>query len=92
MKFQYTPGEWYACCQVCGKRVLSSMIQKRWDGLLTCREDWEQRHPLDFVRGVREDSNRVPFVSKSPTVNDVSPTYPFDPNNVKPTGTFGDYS
>lgn len=92
MKFPYTVGEWYACCQVCGKKLLSSKIEKRWDGLYTCKEDWEPRHPLDFVRSVRETSNKLPFVAPRPAEVDVSPTYLADPNNVKPTGTFGNYS
>ena len=34
-------------------------MQKRWDGLWVCRNDFEQRHPQDSVRGKR-DRIRVP--------------------------------
>jgi len=28
---------------------------------MVCEEDWEPRHPQDFVRGVQERSNILPF-------------------------------
>ena len=46
----YAKGEWNAICDVCGKKVKSHHLKKRWDGLLVCREDWEPRHPQEFVR------------------------------------------
>jgi hypothetical protein len=27
------------------------MLQKRWDGLMCCDDDWEIRQPQDFVKG-----------------------------------------
>lgn len=88
----WVSGEWLACCQVCGKKDLAGHLKHRWDGLIVCAEDWETRHPSDFIKAVREESNKLPFVSRRPAEVDVSPTYLSDPNNVKPTGTFGDYS
>jgi hypothetical protein len=32
---------------------------RTWDGLFVCRDDWETRHPQDFVRG-RKDIQNVP--------------------------------
>ena len=43
-------GEWKAICDVCGRIFKSSMLRKRWDGFMVCDEDWEPRHPQDFVR------------------------------------------
>lgn len=37
----------------------SSQTFRTWDGLFVCREDWETRHPQDFVRG-RKDLQNVP--------------------------------
>ena len=45
----------------CGRKYKSNEIRKRWDGLLVCDEDWEPRHPQDFVRGIQEKSNILPF-------------------------------
>lgn len=48
-------------CMSCGRKYKSNEIRKRWDGLLVCDEDWEPRHPQDFVRGVQEKSNILPY-------------------------------
>lgn len=47
-------GEWNAACDVCGFKFKSSMLKKRWDGLMTCDKDWEMRHPQDFLRVNKE--------------------------------------
>lgn len=47
-------GEWNAICDVCGLKFKSSMLQRRWDGLMTCDKDWEMRHPQDFLRVNKE--------------------------------------
>lgn len=43
-------GSWNAICDVCGQKYKIEQLKKRWDGLLTCRADWEPRQPLDFIR------------------------------------------
>lgn len=48
----YDKGDWIAICDVCGRKYKASMLQRRWDGLMCCPDDWETRHPQDFVRGV----------------------------------------
>ena len=55
----YIPGDFWRICDVCGFRYRSSQTFKRWDGLITCSEDWEPRHPQDFVRG-RMDRQNIP--------------------------------
>lgn len=47
-------GSWKVICDVCGREFRSYQLTKRWDGLMTCSEDWEPRHPQDFVRGVAD--------------------------------------
>jgi hypothetical protein len=61
----YRPGDFKRCCDVCGFDFPASRTQKRWDGLWVCREDFEERHPQDFVRG-RADRQRVPSPRPEP--------------------------
>lgn len=51
---RYDRGDWKAICDVCGRELKASLLQKRWDGLMVCQKDWEPRHPQDFVRGVAD--------------------------------------
>ena len=59
----YKPGAWNVHGDVCGFKFKSTDIQKRWDGLMVCKDDWEIDHPQKFLR-VREDRQTVPFVRK----------------------------
>lgn len=61
----YKPGQWKAICDVCGFEYYSSEIQKRWDGLMVCKHDFEYDHPQKFLR-VREDNISVPWVRSEP--------------------------
>lgn len=69
---RYDKGNWKAICDVCGRLYKATMLQKRWDGLMCCDEDWEIRQPQDFVKGqadhqiapwLRDESanNFIPF-------------------------------
>lgn len=55
----YIRGGFYRICDVCGFKYRASETFKRWDGLFVCAEDFETRHPQDFVRG-RIDRQNVP--------------------------------
>jgi hypothetical protein len=55
----YIRGDFWRVCDVCGFDYRASQTSKRWDGLIVCREDFEPRHPQDFVRG-RIDRQNVP--------------------------------
>lgn len=59
---------------VCGVQYKSDEIKKRWDGLLVCKEDWEPRHSLDFLRATPERGS-VPFSSPEPADTFVSVPY-----------------
>ena len=48
---RYDKGNWKAICDVCGRLYKATTLQKRWDGLMCCPEDWEIRQPQDFVKG-----------------------------------------
>ena len=54
MKNYLDLGNWNALCDSCGRKFKASMLQKRWDGLMVCKEDYELRHPSDFLRVQRE--------------------------------------
>jgi hypothetical protein len=46
-------GPW-GICDVCGFRYRLSSMRKRWDSLIVCDADFEERHPQEFVRAVRD--------------------------------------
>lgn len=83
----YKPGTWNAVCMVCDKKVKSDQLLRRWDGIWTCKEDWETRHPQDLIKTPRELSTHVPFVSNSIDGPNVGPTYTI-PLEPVPPGTF----
>ena len=58
-------GNWNALCDSCGRRFKASEMQKRWDGLMVCKEDFEQRHPSDFLR-VSKEKIAVDWVRPNP--------------------------
>ena len=59
-------GDWDAICDSCGRKFKASKLKMRWDGLMTCQQDWEPRQPQDFVRGV-PDPQLVPWVRDEST-------------------------
>lgn len=74
MQNYYKRGCWNVVCQVCGSQCKSDEIKKRWDGVLVCKDDWEPRHILDFIRPVTERSG-VPFANPEPTDVFINITY-----------------
>lgn len=53
----YRPGDFWRVCDACGFYYRASETRKRWDGLIVCDFDYEERHPQDFVRGVKDRQN-----------------------------------
>ena len=95
---QYIHGDWNAICDQCGRKFKASQLQKRWDGLMVCKEDYETRHPQEFVRAV-EDNGKVPWVRPDKDLNpDGTPKSSVSPDYIStsvgtqpgpvPTGTF----
>ncbi|CAB4132270.1 hypothetical protein UFOVP248_9 [uncultured Caudovirales phage] len=76
MKNHLILGNWNALCDSCGRKFKATDLQKRWDGLFVCREDWEQRHPQDLLRVQREQIS-VPWARPYPATD----TYVPDPMN-----------
>lgn len=66
MRNYYKVGAWQVICDVCGKECKSDEVLKRWDGAIVCPSDFEERQPLDFIRGRQERLN-VPFTRPEPT-------------------------
>ncbi len=66
MKNNYVSGDWNIHCMVCSKKIKASESKKRWDGLIVCKEDFEFRHPMDFLRA-KVDKIAVPFIRKEPS-------------------------
>ena len=74
----YKSGVTNVLCDVCGVKYKSDELRKRWDGFMVCHEDWEVRHPQDYIRGSKpqkapeytrpEPANTfvtVPYISES---------------------------
>jgi hypothetical protein len=54
MKNHLILGNYNALCDSCGRKFKAFDLQKRLDGLMVCREDFEQRHPQDLLKVQRE--------------------------------------
>ena len=61
----YISGQWNVICDVCGKKIKAGKAKQRWDGFIVCEEDYETRHPQDFVKA-RVDKISVPFTRPRP--------------------------
>lgn len=59
-------GVYQAICDVCGFKFRADQLTKRWDGLMVCHEDFEVRHPQDFIK-IRPDQTRLPWTRPEPT-------------------------
>jgi len=76
----YVAGRHWVACDVCGFVVSNEDARERWDGAIVCPEDWEPRHPQDFVRARDEEIFAGWPQRPEPEGIDVSPDYilPFD--------------
>lgn len=66
MRNYYKSGDWNAICDRCGFRFKASSLKKDWQGLMVCEEDFERRHPMDFLK-VTPDKIAVPWTRSEPT-------------------------
>lgn len=71
----FKSGEWNIYCMVCNRKIKSGIAMKRWDGLIVCPEDYENRHPQDFLRA-RQERISVPFTSDTSFTSFNGPNYP----------------
>jgi len=79
----YKKGQWLVICDVCGMKYHSNDLKMRWDGLMTCRQDWNIRQPQDFVRGI-PDPQAVPWSRP-----DVAPPFTGNPVSIAITDFYG---
>ena len=56
MGHKWKSGQYNAICDVCGWRFKSGDLRDRWDGMKTCKWDWEERHPMDYYNPKGETS------------------------------------
>lgn len=64
-KNYFISGEWNVTCDVCSKKIKAGIAKQRWDGLIVCPDDFEHRHPQDFVKA-KSDKITVPFTRPIP--------------------------
>lgn len=57
----YEPGNHWVQCDRCSASIRAEDAMITWDNLVVCPDDWEIRHPQDFVRGRYDD-----IVAKEP--------------------------
>ena len=62
----YVSGDYKADCDVCGRTYKASKLRKRWDGLMVCEGDFENRQPQDFVRA-KADLQAPPWTRPEPS-------------------------
>lgn len=86
MQTYYKAGTWNVICQVCGRKYKSDQIRKRWDGLLVCDEDYENRHILDFLRA-HPEMGSVPYASQENTDEFIFVCYLEQSQGIADTGT-----
>ena len=61
-------GSWNAVCDRCGVYFKAEELRQDWQGLMLCADDWEPRHPQDFVRArTSAEPAPVPFTRSPPT-------------------------
>lgn len=74
MQDYYKHGSWNALCDRCGFKYKADQLRKTWDGLYVCKRDWEERQPLEFIRGI-PDKTDVPWTRSDSTTTEIELCY-----------------
>ena len=82
----FKKGDWNAICDRCGFEFKASQLKKTWDGYYVCKDDWEPRHPQDFLRGKKDDQSVEWTRPESPDTETDTSSWA-EPTSV-PSGTF----
>lgn len=53
-------GDYNSLCDICGFKFKASELKKDWQGLYLCPDDYQARHPQDFLKGVK-DNPSIPW-------------------------------
>jgi len=56
MKNYFKSGSHNAICDRCGFKFKADQLRKDWQGLMVCKDDYEQRHSLDFIRAITDST------------------------------------
>lgn len=64
----YVKGTHNVICDRTGFKVKRNECEYEWNGLLVRKEDWEERQPQDFVRGIPDEK---PVKDVRPETEDV---------------------
>ena len=65
----YKSGSHWAVCDGCGFAFRSEDLKRTWDNLWVCDEDWNSRHPQDFIQTRAERSGVTGPVRPDITTN-----------------------
>lgn len=75
MESYFKKGDHNALCDRCGFHFKASDLKKDWQGFYVCKEDYEARHPMDFLRSKTEDTgvsfNRPDDTADNTTITNV---------------------
>lgn len=70
----FRSGKYNVICDVCGFKFKETDLRKRWDGLMVCERDWEQRHPQELLRPV-PDQVKLPWTRPEGRDQFITPNY-----------------
>lgn len=70
----FKSGDWNVICDVCGFKFKASELKETWDKKRVCSQDFELRHPLDFLRAPRETTS-IPWSRPEPADQFVTVNY-----------------
>lgn len=59
----WKPGQHWVECMRTGRAVRVQDIRKEWTGSLVAKEEFEVRHPQEFLRGVPDDPSAVGYTN-----------------------------
>lgn len=68
----FRSGDHASICDVCGFRFYGSELRKRWDGLMVCKEDYEERQPQDYLVRAKKDKQKIDNARPEPDYNYLS--------------------
>jgi len=83
----YEAGNHWVECARSGAIIRAKDAMMTWDGLLVCPDDWEPRHPQDFVRG-REERIKPEGHIRSESADRFVDKAATEPTSSVPPGTF----
>ena len=59
-------GHWVECERT-GFAIRNWDAREEWDGTIVAKEEWEPRHPQDYLKAIKDDQSPVGLVSTEKT-------------------------